>query len=159
MGGFNAEEHEELRDNTPLPEGEYYLELEEAKVKETQNKQGTGLNATFNVLGDESNPFRGRKVFNWFNLQHTNETAQKIGQAEFAALCKAVEVIAPQDTGELIGKPFLAKVGIDKKDQTKNVIKKYSPIDGAPAKPATQAATPAPAQPAASGATKKMPWQ
>lgn len=161
MGGFNAEEHEDQRDDTPLPEGEYYLELEKAELRDTANGQGKGLNAQFNVLGEESNPHRGRKVFNWFNLQHSNEMAQKIGQSEFAALCKAVGIVAPEDTSELLGKPFLAKVGLDKKDKDKNVIKKYSLIDGAPAKPATPepAAAPAPAQPAASGAAKKMPWE
>lgn len=159
IGGFNAAEHEDLNDDSPLPEGVYYLEVEKLETKQTANGQGVGANAQFDVLGEKDNgSHQGRKVFNWFNLQHSNETAQKIGQAEFASLCKAVGVMAPKDTDELIGGRFLAKIGIDKKDASKNVIKKYMPIDDAPAAPV---AAPAPTQPepVASGAAKKMPWE
>ena len=146
MGGFNANDHEEQNDNSPLPAGEYYIQLESGVLKDTANGQGKGFNATFDVLGDAQQNHAGRKLFVWFNLQHTNETAQKIGQAEFAALCKAVGVLAPNDTDELLGKPFLAKVAIDKKDNTRNVIRKYSAIDSA-----------APAKPAPEGG--KLPWE
>jgi len=162
MGGFNAAEHEDQRDDSPLPEGEYYLEVEKIETKQTANGQGVGANAQFDVLGEkESGAHQGRKVFNWFNLQHSNDVAQKIGQAEFAALCKAVGVLAPQDTDELIGGRFLAKIGLDKKDKDKNVIKKYMPIEDVP--PATAPApSPAPTQPAPAPAPaqkKALPWQ
>lgn len=157
MGGFNAAEHEDVRDDSPIPEGNYYLQLESAELKDTSSGEGRGLNATFEVLGQvETQACAGRKVFNWFNLMHSNEVAQKIGQAEFASLCKAVGVLTPKSTDELIGKPFIAKIGFDKKDKSKNVIKKYLPIDGAPTQQSTSAPAPAPASSSTSKPTP--PW-
>lgn len=163
MGGFNAAEIEDLRDDTPLPDGHYYLEVEKMELKQTANGQGTGANAQFDCLGEaETGAMQGRKVFNWFNLQHSNDTAQKIGQAEFASLCKAVGVMTPRDTDELIGKRFIAKIGIDKKDNTKNVIKKYLAIEGEQPSQQSAPSTPAPkpAQPTTTTATSKPtpPW-
>jgi len=88
MGGFNADEYEEQPefDNSPLPAGDYYVEIEKAEVKETANKKGTGCNTTFTILGDvHDNSQKGRKIFNWFTLSHENDMAQSIGQREFHA--------------------------------------------------------------------------
>lgn len=166
MGGFNATEHEEQWDDTPLPEGSYYLQVEKAEIRETANKQGRGMNATFEVLGEvETNAHAGRKVFVWYNLKHSSEQAERIGNQQFAGLRKAVGVIAPQNTDELIGIPFIAKIGFDKKDKNKNVIKKYEPMEGQQAKPATPAApTPppaadAPAADAPATSKPKLPWE
>jgi len=161
MGGFNADEYtEHSNDDTPLPAGEYYVEVEKAELRETQNKQGTGCNVQFSVLGSVAdNSHKGRKVFVWYNLQHSNETAQKIGQSEFHALRIAIGKPTAQDTDELIGIPLIAKVTIDKKDLTKNKIVKYTPIAGRGAAPAQSAQTPPPvAAPAAAATKTKMPW-
>jgi len=161
MGGFNADEYtEHSNDDTPLPAGKYYVEVEKAELRETQNKQGTGCNVQFSVLGSVAdNSHKGRKVFEWYNLQHSNETAQKIGQSEFHALRLALGKPTAQDTDELIGVPFVAKITIDKKDATKNKIVKYSPIEGHVAEPAKAAPTPPPvAAPAAAATKTKMPW-
>ena len=153
-GGFNANEVEAPNDNAPLPKGEYYVEVEKAETKQTSNGQGVGLNTTFNVLGAVSdNSQSGRKLFNWFNLQHANETAERIGRAEFAALCRAVGKPTVQDSDELIGVPIIVKVDIDKKDAERNVIKAYKSADAA------QESKPAPAPQAAPAATSSKPWE
>ena len=160
-GGFKAEDHEEMRDDSPLPVGKYFLETEMAEVKETKNGEGVGCYVQFNVIGHvDDQSHKGRKLFVWFNLRHSNEKAQKIGNAEFAALGRAIGKPIVQDSDELIGGTFIASVGIDKKDATRNVIKKYSSASGA--QPATQtqtAATPAPQAPAPAAAGGKKPWE
>jgi len=160
MGGFNADEYEEQPefDNSPLPAGEYYAEIADATVKETANKKGTGCNVTFDILGDvHDKSGKGRKVFAWFTLQHENDMAQSIGQREFHALRLAVGKPTANDTDELLGANLVIKVGFDKKDATRNQIKKYIALDGFQAAPPEAAPQPTAAAPAAA-ATKKNPW-
>ena len=159
MGGFNAAEYEEKPefDNSPLPEGEYYLEIENAIVKQTANGKGTGCNVTFSVLGAvHDNAHKGRKLFAWFTLQHENEMAQSIGQREFHGLRLAIGKENAADTDEFIGANLVAAVGIDKKDAERNQIKRYKALEGytAPAAKPTPSAPPAAAAPA----KKKNPW-
>ena len=160
-GGFKAEDHEEMRDDSPLPVGKYFLEIEKAEVKETKNGEGVGCDVQFNVIGHvDDQSHKGRKLFVWFNLRHSNEKAQKIGNAEFAALGRAIGKPIVQDSDELIGGTFIASVGIDKKDATRNVIKKYSSASGAQAATQTQTAVrPAPQAPAPAAAGGKKPWE
>ena len=156
-GGFNANDIAEDRDfdNSPLPKGDYYVEVESAKTQETKNGQGVGLNVQFNVLGSvDDKSHAGRKVFGWFNLQHTNEKAAEIGRREFAALCLAIGNPSPADSDELVGQAIIAKIDIDKRDAERNVIKAYKAADAAPA-PAAPKPTPAPAPAAAA----KKPWE
>ncbi len=164
MGGFNADEYEDQPefDNSPLPDGDYYAEIEKADVKETANKKGHGCNMTLSVLGhvaDKSQ--KGRKLFNWFTLQHENDIAQEIGQRDFQSLRVAIGKPALADTDELIGANLIVRVGLDKKDKERNVIKKFIALEGYDASKA-EAPAPAPTAPAAAApaaaATKKNPW-
>jgi len=162
-GGFNASQYEDQPefDDSPIPAGEYYAEIENAELKDTKNGAGTGCNTTFNVLGhvgDKSQ--KGRKTFNWFNLTHSNDVAEKIGRQEFANLCKAIGKPMLQDTDELLGSQLVIKIGFDKKDATRNQIKRYIALDGYDASKA-EAPAPAPTAPAApaAAATKKQPWE
>ena len=151
IGDFNANDHNDEHDDSPLPAGEYYLEVENINLKDTANGQGKGCNVQFDVLGHKDDGSQvGRKVFVWFNLAHSNETAQKIGLAQFASLCKAVGIVAPRGTDELLGAKFVGSIALDKKDNTRNVIKKYSPIEQTA--PAQAAATTETAKP-------KAPWE
>lgn len=141
-GDYNAAEVE-TPDNEPLPAGEYIVTIDSAELRETRTGNGMGCNMAFEVVDGEK---IGRKVFNWFNLAHENQKAVQIGQSEFAALCKAVGVLTPQDTDELLGKHCRIRVTIDK--DGRNAVKGYKPVETAP-KPTAEP------QPQA----KKMPWQ
>ncbi len=80
---FDATAHDtEQRDYEELPNGDYELEIEASEVKEGAN--GTGLKTTMTVLRPEE--YKGRKVFNFYNLEHKNAQAQEIGQRQFASL-------------------------------------------------------------------------
>ena len=162
MGGFNADEYEEQPefDNSPLPAGEYYAEIADATVKETANKKGTGCNVTFDILGDvHDKSGKGRKVFAWFTLQHENDMAQSIGQREFHALRLAVGKPTANDTDELLGANLVIKVGFDKKDKERNVVKRYMALEGYEKPEKTEAAAPTQTAAApAAAAVKKNPW-
>ena len=162
MGGFNADEYEAQPefDNSPLPAGEYYAEIGDATVKETANKKGTGCNVTFDILGEVNDKSgKGRKLFAWFTLQHENDMAQSIGQREFHSLRLAVGKPTANDTDELLGQNLVVRVGLDKKDKERNVVKRYMALDGYEKPEKTEAAAPTQTAAApAAAAVKKNPW-
>lgn len=160
IGGFDAASYEEKPefDNSPLPDGDYYVEIEKAEVKNTANGKGVGCNTTLSVLGhvaDKSQ--KGRKLFAWFTLQHENDMAQQIGQREFHALRLAIGKPTATDTDELLGANLVVRVGLDKKDKERNQIKKYMALDSYDASKAeAPKAAPTP-QAAPAAAVKKQP--
>jgi hypothetical protein len=160
IGGFDASAYEEQPefDNSPLPAGDYYVEIESADIKETANKKGTGCNMKLSVLGDvHDNGHKGRKAFHWFTMLHENDMAQSIGQREFHALRLAIGKPTATDTDELIGQNLVIRVGFDKKDPTRNQIKRFMALEGYE-KPEKTEAAPTPAAAAPVAAAKKNPW-
>ena len=116
MGGFDADNYEEQPefDNSPLPAGDYYVEIEKADVKETANKKGTGCNMTFSIHGDvHDKSQKGRKLFIWFTLSHENDMAQSIGQREFHAMRLAIGKPTATDTDELLSQNLVIRVGFE----------------------------------------------
>lgn len=95
----------------------------------------------------------GRRHWERFNLDNPNHQAVKIAQESLARLCAALGVDEVEDSEQLHDRAFIAEIGIDKKDSTRNVIWNYKPAMDVPAaKPA--------AKPAASAAPAKSarPW-
>ena len=130
---FDPADHKEF-DDSPLPLGDYYVEIEDVIFKETNNKKGKGLNITFNVLGDvHDHKHGGRKLFGWFTLQHESAEAERIGRNDFYSLKLAICDPTLTDTDALIGENFVARVGSvkDKRDGTMGIkIKKYMVREG-----------------------------
>ncbi len=155
MGGFNADKYQDKPeyDNSPLPEGDYYVQVETAVIKETANKKGVGCNITFTILGDvHEKAHEGRKLFQWYTLQHENEIAQNIGQEQFHGLRLAVDQPELNDTDRLIGCELVVAVGFDRKDPTRNQIKKCKKLDG------YKAGAPKPKKDAPAAEVKSNPW-
>lgn len=107
-GGFDATKHDDPGFD-PLPEGNYTLIIEASEMKTTKAGTGTGINMKFQVVEGEH---KGRTFFKWLNYTNPNETAQKIGRAELAMLCRAVNIPQPKDTMELHNIPFAAHVTV-----------------------------------------------
>ena len=64
------------------------------------------------------------------NLDNANATAVKIAQAELTAICRAVGVLAPNDSTDLHDLPLVIAVKCKKRadtDEITNEIKGYSP--------------------------------
>lgn len=144
---FNAAAVEPKKAFDLVPAGQYVAMITESEVK--PNKAGTGqmLKLTFQLVEP---PFAGRKVFANLNVQHTNQQAEQIAQAELSAICHAVGVLQLADSAQLHNRPLRIKVGI-RKDSTgtyedQNVIRGYEAVGQSSAAPFAAPAAAHPAQ-------------
>jgi hypothetical protein len=155
---FNpADVPEDDRSFSPLPAGEYLMQVIESELKDTKTGNGQQLVLTLEVM---DGPSSGRKVWDRLNIRHTNADAQRIAQRGLADLCLAVGLPSIRNSEELHFKPFTAKVTIreDKTGQygpSNNV--RYKTGAGRPAGGQTQAHRPA-SQPASNSGANK-PWK
>ena len=135
LSGFNANDVEPTSDFDPVPAGKYLAVITESEVKD--NKLGTGsyLQFTFQVIEGE---FKSRFLWARLNLNNPNATAVKIARAELSAICRAVGVMAPNDSAELHDLPLVISVKCKKRADTgeiTNEIKGYHKKDAANGKP------------------------
>ena len=126
----------------PIPAGTYLAHCTESDVGPLKSGNGTGLKMTFEILDGQ---YKGRRVWENLNIQHTNEDTQRIAQSQLSALCHAVNVIKLEDTAALHFKPVKIKVVVREAQgqyQASNNIKGYESAGGAtPAfAPASEAA-------------------
>lgn len=151
LNGFNAHNVEPRAAFEPLPEAKYIVIIADSVMK--PNKAGTGsyLELKFELMEGQ---YKGRNVWSRLNLENLNPKAVEIAKAELSAICRAVEVMTPQDSAELHNRPLVIKVvckaGED--GQIRNEIKGYEK-KGAPGAPVNGAA-----QPVGAGASTP-PWQ
>lgn len=111
-----------------LPNGVYRLEISAAEVKrknEGTPQEAAGFSATYDVVDPED--YRGRKIFDYFNIVNPSETAQRIGQQQFSQLRRALgfgDVDAEMEEQEVIDEmrlvPFVATVGMGKPSKGKD---------------------------------------
>jgi len=136
LKGFNANEVEPTTDFDPIPAGKYLAVITESEVK--PNKSGTGsyLQLTFQIIEGEH---KGRFLWARLNLDNPNATAVKIARGELSAICRAVGVMAPNDSVELHDLPLVISVKCKKREDTgeiTNEIKGYHKKEAANGKPA-----------------------
>lgn len=142
LGNFDPNAHEDMKDFTPLPAGEYLAYVVSSEVK--SNKAGTGeyLKAEWDVIDGE---YAGRKIFANYNLSHTNPQAAEIGQRELAAACRAMGLGAVQDSEQMHAIPCVLKLTIRKPKEgssygPENRISDYKPAGAGVAAPQAAAA-------------------
>ena len=151
--GINVEEESKNTGNfEALPEAEYQVVVTESELKKNKDNDGQHISVTMQVI---EGAFEGRVVWANFNVKNSNPTAEKIGRGELASLCKAIGLVNPKETEELKDKPLLVKLGIDKKDNSKNRIKSYMALEQPGAAPVTKPAAQAPAP----VKTASKPWR
>ena len=92
-----------------IPKGEYVMRITDSDVVQNSAQTGTVLKLTLEVVSGE---YAGRKVFDQLNLTNPNEMAVKISRERLSAYCHATGVIQLQDSQQLHGIPFVAKVKI-----------------------------------------------
>ena len=137
----------------PLPAGEYEMMIVKSDTKPTKAGTGHYLECEMHVISGEHS---GRRHWERFNLDNPNAQTVKIAQESLAKLCAALGVDEVDDSEQLHDRPFIAEVGIDKKDNTRNVIWGYQPaLGGTPAPAPAPAAKPAPS---AAPAKSARPW-
>lgn len=159
IGGNYNPDAEPSAGYTPLPAGEYTLEIVESEYAATSKGTGMVLKCKAQIVGGE---YDGRPYYLNYNLENQNETAQEIGQRDFAGLRRATGVLAPEDSEELHFKSFGVKIGIKPRKDTgelENVVKEYLfDKEGTPALSNDNRAAARPAA-AAAPAKKATPWR
>jgi len=133
-----------------LPEGDYEMIVTKSDTKPTKAGNGHYLELEMQIV---AGPFSGRRHWERLNLDNLSQQTVKIAQEQLARLCMAVGLDDVADSEELHDRAFIATVGIDKKDATRNVIWDYKPA-------AATAAAPVQVKPAAVAAPAKSqrPW-
>lgn len=126
LSGFDANQVEPNSDFEPVPAGKYVAVITESEMK--ANKAGTGslLQLTFQII---EGPFANRLLWARLNLDNPNATAVKIARGELSAICRAVGVLAPNDSVDLHNLPLVIHVRCKKRSDTgeiTNEIKGYS---------------------------------
>ena len=126
LRGFDANQVEPATDFEPVPAGKYPAVITDSEMK--ANKAGTGhyLQLTFEII---DGPCKGRRLWSRLNLDNPNAMAVQIARAELSAVCRAVGVLAPNDSVDLHNLPLVVYVKCRKRDDTgeiTNEIKGYA---------------------------------
>jgi len=150
-----------------LPAGQYVCRIVESDVK--ANNAGTGRYLTL-TLKVEEGQYAGRLVWDLLNIQHSNPTAQKIGQGALKRYMTACGIQGSlQDSNQLHNIPFIASLKIkpDDRDGERNHVGNVKPYqnptptqqqNSAPAQQRPAPQQPAKNTPSASGAGG-LPWE
>ena len=93
---------------TPLPAGEYALEIVETDYVATSKGNGMVLKCKAQIVGGE---YDCRPFYINYNLENDNEDAQNIGQRDFAGLRRATGMLNVEDSEELHRIPFRVLIG------------------------------------------------
>lgn len=163
LSGFNAADVAPQDSFDPLPAGWYPVIISESEFKPTRKNDGQYLQLELTVIeGDHE----GRKVWDRLNLDNPNQTAVEIAQRALSAICRAVGVMAPNDSAELHDRPFEVKLSVrPAKDsyEAANEVKGYRSIGGEgsqpSAPPSSRTAKPAANRTATAGAAATPPWK
>jgi hypothetical protein len=119
--------------NGVLPAGTYLAHITESDIRPLGSGNGQGLKLTLEIIDGQ---YKGRRVWDNMNIEHNNETTQRIAQAQL------------EDTSALHYKPVRVKVTVreaDGKYQESNNIKGYESASGATPTHSAQVADTAPA--------------
>lgn len=159
MLNFNAETVQPDEGFDPVPAGDYPVIITDSEMKQTKAGTGHYLQLTLQVI---DGPAKNRLIWHRLNIQNPKATAQEIGQRQLSALCHAVGKLQVQDSAELHGIPFVARVIVKTDDYgAKNVVKSVKGFNQQPApqpiqqQPVYQAQQAAQQQPVPSN----PPWQ
>ena len=126
LRGFDARTVEPTADFEPIPAGKYLAMIVASETKPTKAGNGSYLQLTFQIL---DGPYKNRLLWARLNLINANSTAVQMAQAELSAICRAIGVLAPNDSVELHNLPLLITVRCKKREETgeiQNEIRGYA---------------------------------
>ena len=141
LRGFDANAVEPAGDFEPIPAGKYLAVISDSEMKPTKAGTGSYLQLTFQIT---DSPCVNRLLWARLNLDNPTETARKIAQGELSAICRAVGVLAPNDSVDLHNLPLVIHVKCKKRSDTGeivNEIKGYSKKETPPLPPSSAAAS------------------
>ncbi|MDD5698890.1 MAG: DUF669 domain-containing protein [Victivallaceae bacterium] len=123
---FNAHEVEPSVAFEAVPAGKYIAVIVDSEIKQTKSGNGNYLELTFEITEGE---YKGRKVWARLNIDNPNADAVKIARGELSAICRAVNVMTPNDSVDLHNLPLEINVKCKKRDNSdeiSNEIKGYA---------------------------------
>lgn len=126
LKGFDANKVEPSVSFDPVPAGKYLAVITDSEMKPTKSGAGRFLQLTFQIIEGQ---FKNRYIWARLNLENANQTAVNIARGELSAICRAVGVMAPNDSCELHNLPLTISVKCTKRADTgevQNEIKGYS---------------------------------
>ena len=151
-GGFDSRTVEPNVGFDVMPAGDYDAVIVASEVKPTSKGDGKMLKLELQIL---NGTFQNRKVWDNLNIWNPNALAVQIAKGTLSAICRAVNVLTPNDSTELHNKPLKIKLKVEKDPEhgDRNVVKGYKPREAGPVNlPAPPVATAGTAHPAA------QPW-
>jgi hypothetical protein len=137
---FNAHEVEPSVAFEAVPAGKYIAVIVDSEIKQTKSGNGNYLELTFEITEGE---YKGRKVWARLNIDNPNADAVKIARGELSAICRAVNVMTPNDSVDLHNLPLEITVKCKKRDgsdEISNEIKGYAAKATAPSQTPQQSA-------------------
>jgi hypothetical protein len=135
---FNANEVEPNVGIEPVPADKYNAVIIESELKPTKAGNGQFLELTFEIIEGE---YKGRKVWARLNIDNPNSQAVHIAKGDLSAICRAVNVMTPEDSADLHNLPLEIAVKCRRNKETgdlTNEIKGYA-AKGASTNPAAPA--------------------
>jgi hypothetical protein len=161
-GTFDATQVEPAGDFTPVPPGDYKVQILSSEMVANNAKTGHMLKLELEIAeGDQA----GRKLYDRLNLDNPNAQAVEIAQRTLSAICHAVGKLSVQDSEELHMLPMIATVKVDpprtangREYGPSNAIKTYKAAGGgAASSPSTSGAFKP--QHTGSGQASSAPWK
>lgn len=138
--GFDPLTYEPTKDFEPVPPGEYPVLIELAEVQQNKKANGYFLKLQMAILDGE---YKGRKVWDYINIQNPSEQCVAIAMGTLAAIGRALGIPNLNDEALLLNQVIIAHVKVSGEQ---NSVRTYSSPSAPPETPAT---APAPAPPAA----------
>lgn len=109
QGSFDAEKVEPAGSMETIPAGLYPAYIVKSETKQTNAGTGSYLSLMFKILDGD---YQNRTVWVNLNLDNPNPKAVEIAQRELSSICRAVNVLTPEEPEELNGRPLQIKVAI-----------------------------------------------
>ena len=118
LRGFNAQEVEPSRRFDPIPAGQYLAVIAESELKKTKEGTGQYLELKLRIV---EGPFTDRLLWDRLNLTNSNPIAENYAKAALSAICRAVDVMAPNDSAELHNRIHVSRVPVDRTEYGQQV--------------------------------------
>jgi len=119
LRGFDASQVDPSTPFDPIPAGKYLAAIIDSEMKPTKSGNGEYLELTFQILEGE---YKGRQLWARLNLNNPNPQTVKIARAELSAICRAVGVMAPNDSVDLHNLPLVITVRCKKRADTGEIV-------------------------------------
>lgn len=93
-----------------VPGGWYSAVISDGEVTLTEGGSGRRLALEWTITEGQ---YKGRKIFDGFNIIHSNPQAQQIAAGHLSALCHATNTFQVADVSNLFNKPHQIKVDVE----------------------------------------------